>query len=115
MKRNFWMAAAAVCAAMVMAGAASAVAEDEAVAAADVAAAPSVAVTTVDGSELIGKVAYDAAASVLYVQMTFSSDWYGYEGVPADVAEAFLAAESKGAYFNTEIKGKYPVKRWEQR
>lgn len=110
MKRNFWMAAAAVFAAMTVAGAASAAAGDEAPA-----AAPSLAVTTVDGSDLIGKVAYDAAASVLYVQMTLSSDWYAYEGVPADVAEAFLAADSKGTFFNTAIKGSYPVKRWEQR
>ena len=111
MKRMSWMLMAVVCGAMAM-GAVSSVAEDGGAAAV---ASPSVLVTRVEGSELIGKMAYDAEESMLYVQMTFSSDWYGYEGVPADVAEAFLAAESKGAFFNANVKGKYPVKRWEQR
>ena len=31
-----------------------------------------------------------------------------YLGVPADVAEAFAAADSKGDHFNRAIKGRYP-------
>ncbi|MBQ9344735.1 MAG: KTSC domain-containing protein [Kiritimatiellae bacterium] len=68
---------------------------------------------TVDGSTLIGQLAYDPATSTLYVQMTFSTDWYGYAGVPAEEYAAFLAAESKGAFFNTHIRNHYPEQRWE--
>ena len=78
------------------------------------AASGELSVVAVDASELIGKLAYDEDEGVLYVQMANSSDWYGYEGVAADVAEAFMAAESKGTFFNQHVKGKYPVRRWER-
>lgn len=72
-----------------------------------------VQVTEVEGSDLIGRIGYDAEKQIAYVQMLYSTDWYGYEGVAPEVFEAFKAAESKGAFFNTQLKGKYPTHRWE--
>lgn len=91
-------------------------AEEEASAAVAEAEAPAadvVQVTEVEGSGLIGRIGYDAEKQVAYVQMLYSTDWYGYEGVPPEVFEAFRTAESKGAFFNTQLKGKYPTRRWE--
>lgn len=34
---------------------------------------------------------------------------YAYVGVPQDVYDAFLAAESKGAFFNEHIRDSYSV------
>lgn len=93
--------------------AASAAVAEEAVAEAEAPAADVVQVTEVEGSGLIGRIGYDAEKQVAYVQMLYSTDWYGYEGVPPEVFEAFRAAESKGAFFNTQLKGKYPTRRWE--
>ncbi len=36
---------------------------------------------------------------------------YKFLGVPAEVAAEFQAAESKGKFFNTEIKGKYTARK----
>lgn len=77
------------------------------------AASEVVKVIEVEGSDLIGRIGYDAGKQIAYVQMLYSTDWYGYEGVPPEVFEAFQAAESKGAFFNTQLKGKYPTHRWE--
>lgn len=33
---------------------------------------------------------------------------YRYRGVTSDVFEAFLAADSKGTFFNLKILGRYP-------
>ncbi len=77
------------------------------------AASEVVKVTEVEGSDLIGRIGYDAEKQIAYVQMLYSTDWYGYEGVPPEVFEAFQAAESKGAFFNRQLKGKYPTRRWE--
>ncbi len=42
------------------------------------------------------------------LELSFTSGRrYLYLGVPATVAEAFAAAESKGDYFNRSIKGRF--------
>jgi hypothetical protein len=33
---------------------------------------------------------------------------YQYYDVPEDIYEAILASDSKGRYFNTHVRGKYP-------
>jgi hypothetical protein len=58
-------------------------------------------------SSLIAKAGYDAETQVLAVVMVSTSDTYYYKGVPQAVYDGFLAAESKGAYFVENIKGKY--------
>lgn len=36
---------------------------------------------------------------------------YQYSGVPTHEYEAFISADSKGRYFNAQIKGRYPEAR----
>ena len=62
-------------------------------------------------SSVIESIAYDAASARLFV--TFKDGRiYGYDGVPADVHTAFEDAESKGQFFNSEIRDKYPTWRY---
>ena len=35
---------------------------------------------------------------------------YVYSGVPADVAQGFVAAASKGRFFNAEIRNRFPCR-----
>jgi hypothetical protein len=57
-------------------------------------------------SSVIESIDYDAAAARLFV--TFNGGRiYGYDDVPAAAYEAFAAAESKGTFFNAEIKDRY--------
>ncbi|MGE3146606.1 MAG: KTSC domain-containing protein [Pseudorhodoplanes sp.] len=57
-------------------------------------------------SSVIRKVAYDDDAQRLYVTFV-NRQTYCYSGVaPATFAE-FIAARSKGAYFNLAIRGNY--------
>ena len=62
-------------------------------------------------SSLLDKVGYDPEAKVLAVQMNYSYDVYLYRGVPLDVFDDLLAADSKGAYYVKHIKGKYKTER----
>ena len=62
-------------------------------------------------SSLLDKVGYDPEAKVLAVQMNYSSDVYLYQDVPMDVFDDLLAADSKGAYYVKNIKGKYKTER----
>ena len=62
-------------------------------------------------SSLLDKVGYDPEAKVLAVQMNYSSDVYLYRGVPQDIFDDLLAAESKGGFYVKNIKGKYKTER----
>ena len=53
---------------------------------------------------------YDAEKEVLEVEFHHGSV-YQYEGVPADVFEELMNAESKGRYFMDEIRDVYPTTR----
>jgi hypothetical protein len=55
-------------------------------------------------SAVIRKVAYDADALSLYVTFV-NRQTYRYDGVCPDTFKGFLAARSKGDYFNTAIRG----------
>ena len=58
-------------------------------------------------SSVIRRFSYDAAARRLRV-IFVSGDVYDYETVPPDVVEDFRAAFSKGIYFNTRIRDRFP-------
>lgn len=58
-------------------------------------------------SSNIAAVAYDAEKQILGVQF-HRSGIYHYEGVPADVHESLLNADSVGKYFIANIKNAYP-------
>lgn len=60
-------------------------------------------------SSLIAEVEYAADAS-LYVKFT-QGEVYRYFAVPRCVLDAFVAAESKGAYFNHRIRARFPYTR----
>jgi hypothetical protein len=58
-------------------------------------------------SSLIATVSYDAGQSIL--QLGFCDGAiYRYFGVPAAISDDLLAAESKGTYFNREIRDCFP-------
>jgi hypothetical protein len=58
-------------------------------------------------SSLLARVAYDSRRAIL--QVTFRNGAaYQYAGVPAEIYQGLLQADSKGAYFNHCIRGLYP-------
>lgn len=58
-------------------------------------------------SSVIHAFDYDQANQALEVHFV-SGRRYRYAGVPADVAEAFRAAFSKGQFFNKHIRDNFP-------
>jgi hypothetical protein len=89
-----WMVAAMVAAVLV---AGVAIAEEPA-------AAP--AMQDVE-STLIKEVGYDAATQVLTVVFETTNETYEYKNVPESLYKELMAAESKGAFFAANIKGKF--------
>jgi hypothetical protein len=61
-------------------------------------------------SSTIASVGYDEDREVLEVEF-MSGAVYRYLGVSEDAFDRFLAAPSKGTYFNRHIRDAYP---WEQ-
>ncbi len=57
-------------------------------------------------SRTIAKVRYEDKASTLEIQFQ-SGLVYRYFNVPRSVYDGLLQADSKGKYFNAEIKNKY--------
>ena len=57
-------------------------------------------------STVIRRFDYDPASGALDVEFV-SGRRYRYAGVPADTAEAFRAAFSKGRFFNTHIRDNF--------
>lgn len=55
------------------------------------------------GSTLLASVTYDAAESILQLALCDGSI-YSYFAVPEDIVHGLLAADSKGAYFNSRIR-----------
>jgi len=64
-------------------------------------------------SSQIDAVGYDAGQRVLGVQF-HRSGRYDYTGVPQDVYDGMLAAESVGKYFGANVKGKFDFSKHEQ-
>ncbi len=58
-------------------------------------------------SSLISQAGYDPATQMMAVKLVENSDLYFYKGVPQEIYDGFVAAESKGAYFVENIKGKF--------
>lgn len=58
------------------------------------------------GSSMITGVSYDPSAGDLVVQTTRGH--YGYGLVQPDVYDEFLDSDSKGRFYNQQLKGKYP-------
>ena len=59
-------------------------------------------------SSAIVRIAYSERGQKLFV--TFSAGTYTYFDVPPEVHVAFMAAASKGAFFNTRIRDRYDFK-----
>ena len=58
-------------------------------------------------STTMKSVGYEAGGRVLEIEFD-SGAVYQYLGVPASIHEELMAAESKGQYFNSEIRDTYP-------
>jgi hypothetical protein len=61
-------------------------------------------------SEAIQAIDYDEAATKLFVRFV-SGERYLYVGVPGEVCRSFLEADSKGRFFQAEIRDQYPYNR----
>ena len=57
-------------------------------------------------SSVIARVRYDTASGTLDVAF-LSGKMYRYRDVPAPVYDAFMTAESKGRFFNTQIRDRF--------
>lgn len=58
-------------------------------------------------SSTMKSVGYEATSQMLEIEFD-SGAVYQYLGVPARIHEELLRAESKGRYFNSEIRDVYP-------
>jgi hypothetical protein len=63
-------------------------------------------------STAIQDIDYDAARAKLLVRFQ-SGERYVYVGVPGEVHRSFLEADSKGRFFQAEIRDNYPYNRIE--
>ena len=60
-------------------------------------------------STVIRSIDYESALSRLTVTFTTGRS-YDYFAVPQNIADAFRSSFSKGAYFNSNIRDKFPCK-----
>ena len=60
-------------------------------------------------SSVIRRFTYDPAAERLWVEFV-SGRCYVYSDVPRETADAFRSAFSKGIYFNTRIRDRFPCR-----
>ena len=58
-------------------------------------------------SSVISSISYDPKSLTLDIEFKSSGEIYRYFDVPNDEYHGLLAADSKGAYLNSEIKPKY--------
>ena len=61
-------------------------------------------------STAIREIDYDARRAKLLVRFE-SGERYVYVGVPGEVHRSFLAADSKGRFFQNQIRDRYPYNR----
>jgi hypothetical protein len=61
-------------------------------------------------SSAITEVVHDPATATLAIRFA-SGEAYAYRGVSAEVYAGLIAAPSKGAFFQAEIRGRYPFVR----
>lgn len=62
-------------------------------------------------STAMTSVGYDAEAEILEIQFKSGGAIRQFYAVPSEVFDEFMAAESQGDYFNTNIHGKFEEKR----
>lgn len=60
-------------------------------------------------SSVVRSIQYDAAARTLTVRLVHGL--YVYEDVPEPIYRAFLAAPSKGAFYNSEVRDRFFYRR----
>lgn len=60
-------------------------------------------------STAIARIEYDDLSYELRITFV-TGNTYAYDGVPCDVYERFLQAESKGSFFNDHIRDGYPFR-----
>jgi hypothetical protein len=58
----------------------------------------------------IAQIGYEADSQILEVEF-LSGGVYQYSNVPPNVFDEFMAASSKGRYFNAYVKERYPTTR----
>jgi hypothetical protein len=61
-------------------------------------------------SAAISEIDYDAARTKLLVRFR-SGERYVYVGVPGEVHRSFVEADSKGHFFQQQIRDRYPFNR----
>ncbi len=61
-------------------------------------------------SSVIASVGYDPKDEALVIEFKHGA-LYLFSGVPTATAEALMAAESKGRYFNRHIRDRFPYER----
>ena len=61
-------------------------------------------------STAIQAIDYDEGRAKLFVRFT-SGERYVYVGVPDEVHRSFVDADSKGRFFQAEIRDRYPYNR----
>ncbi|HXA38983.1 MAG TPA: KTSC domain-containing protein [Phenylobacterium sp.] len=61
-------------------------------------------------SAAISEIDYDAQRTKLVVRFV-SGERYVYVGVPGEVHRSFVAADSKGRFFQSRIRDRYPFNR----
>ena len=61
-------------------------------------------------SSAMTAVGYDGQNSTLRIRFIQGAE-YDYSGVPPEIYQGLLSAESKGKYYHGHIKGNYPHKR----
>jgi lysyl-tRNA synthetase class 2 len=61
-------------------------------------------------STAIREIDYDAERAKLLVRFV-SGERYVYVGVPAEVCRSFVEADSKGRFFQLQIRDRYPFNR----
>jgi len=63
-------------------------------------------------STAISDIDYDAQRAKLLVRFS-SGERYIYVGVPGEVHRSFVEADSKGRFFQSQIRDRYPFNRLE--
>jgi len=63
-----------------------------------------------DSEAAIHEIDYDAGRAKLLVRLA-SGERYVFVGVPGEVHRSFAESDSKGRFFQTEIRDRYPYNR----
>ncbi len=61
-------------------------------------------------SSNIQAIGYDPNSSTLEIEFN-NETLYQYQGVPQSEFDAFMNADSKGRYFNSNIRDRYPTQK----